>query len=251
MKRLFGQALVVGLVGSGAAALTPACADNDQSIYIRHVMAPPTNRTNGGCSYQADPSQPALFEGRLDVAIARSYTMVILVGGQFVTRGDSLTARAEPNKTHLNGAVVKVTDPNGATIGEFTAIGSGFVDQAESNTASFGLIQITAIDSTTIDRLGVTADTPKLVIANVRVFGKTLGGVDVESGEFQYPIRVCRGCLIDFSKGDDPATTGLDCNLEIDANATGQTQAPCNIGMDEATPCQLCRSFSNECKGQL
>ena len=65
--------------------------------------------------------------------------------------------------------------------------------------------------------------------------------LDLESGEFQFPIRVCNGCLISFASGDDPATPGLDCNLPLTAaSGGGAAQLPCAVGRDETTPCQLC-----------
>jgi hypothetical protein len=87
----------------------------------------------------------------------------------------------------------------------------------------------------------------KLVVANIKIFGKTLGGVDLESGEFQFPVRVCVGCLVDFSSGDDPAVAGRDCNVQI-GTGTATVVLPCAPGQDEATPCQLCSSFSELCR---
>jgi hypothetical protein len=251
MKRLLGHALVVGGIGVVATAFTPACAENDQSIYIRHVMAPPTNRQGGTCTYQPDPSQPFLTEGTLDLAVRNNYTATVLVGGQLLARGDPTNARAESNRTHMNGAVVKVTDASGGSIGEFTSLASGFVDPGQATTASYGMVAVTAIDAPTAGKLAVAVGDSKLVIANIKVFGKTLGGVDVESGEFQFPIRVCNGCLVDFTSGDDPATPGRDCNNNLSTTGSqGQTMLPCVAGQDEVTPCQLCRDFSNYCKGQ-
>jgi hypothetical protein len=252
MKRLLGQAFVVVAVGITAMAFTPACADNDQTIYVRNVVAPPSNRQNGRCIYQPDPAGVGLLEGTLDVAIRGDYSAILLVGGQGLQRADALNARVEPNRAHLNGAVVTVTDPNGGTINEFTALGSGFVDPGQGTTPSFGLIGVTLIDQATSTRIGVAPGAPaKLVVANAKVFGKTLGGVDLESGEFQFPIRVCNGCLLDFSTGDDLAVQGRDCNRTIDTTAGGGgSEPPCTPGQDENTPCQFCREFRRECRGE-
>jgi hypothetical protein len=129
-------------------------------------------------------------------------------------------------------------------LGEFTSLGSGFVEVQQNNTAAYGPISVTAIDPPTSAAIkaGLVIGGPsKLVLANIKVFGKSLGGVDLESGEFQFPIRVCRGCLVSFATGDDPATQGVDCNLPLEAQAT--TTLPCQTGQDEGLPCQLCRSL--------
>lgn len=252
MKRLLGQAFVVIAIGTLATAFTPACADNDQTIYVRNVVAPPATRQGGQCLYQPDPAAPGLSEGVLDVAIAPTYTAFLLVGGQALQRTDTLNGRIEPNRVHLNGAVVTVTDANGGSLGEFTALGSGFVDPGQGAASSFGLLGVTLLDQPTTGKLAVAPNTSRLVVANVKVFGKTLGGVDLETGEFQFPIRVCNGCLISFATGDDPATQGRDCNLSVDATGGGggsETDAPCQLGQDQGTPCQFCRDFSPACRG--
>src|SRR5690349_10740939 len=61
--RVLGQALVIGCLGTAAVAFTPACAENDQAIFIRTNLAPPQNRQNGTCLYSSDPTQAGLFEG--------------------------------------------------------------------------------------------------------------------------------------------------------------------------------------------
>mgnify|MGYP001119516755 CR=1 FL=1 len=251
MKRLFGRTLFVLAIGASALALTPACAENDESIFVRHVLAPPQTRSQSGfCTYQPDENQTALFHGVLDVELSLNYDAVLLVGGQLIPRGDQANTRAESNRVHINGAVVKVTDPAGATISEFTAIGSGFVHPGQSQNASFGLVNVTLIDAPTATQLKESLPKyldSRLVIANAKVFGKTLGGVDVESGEFQFPITVCRGCLISFATGDDPLTDGPDCSKELDT--TTQFQPPCKFGQDEGVPCQACRERSPICRG--
>ncbi len=250
MKRLFGQTLFALAVGVGSILVSSACVENDSSIFVRNVQAPPQNRQNGACLYTPDPTQPFLSEGVLDVAITPTYTGRLLVGNQLSPRGDQLNVRAESNRVHLNGAVVRVTGADGASIGEFTSVTSGFVDPGANNQPSFGIAGLTLLDAATTAAINVQGADSRLVIANVKVFGQTLGGVDVESGEFQFPIRVCNGCLIDFSRGDDPANPGLDCNLVIDTQSGGTTQFPCIPGQDEVTPCQLCAAVSSACRGQ-
>ncbi|MBX3222152.1 MAG: hypothetical protein KF795_16665 [Labilithrix sp.] len=240
MNRLFGQAVAVVVLGVVATAFTPACAENDQSIFIRNVLAPAQNRQNGQCVYTADTTQVFQSEGLLDVGIADTYVATLLVGNQLIARGNTQSVRAESNRARLNGAVVRITDPGGGVISEFTALGSGFVDPAQNNLPSYSPFFVTALDPASIQRIAqdVPVGQSRLLVANIKVFGQTLGGVDLESGEFQYPIRVCNGCLVSFATGDDPATPAIDCTLPLPDNAQGQ---PCVAGQDETTPCQLCR----------
>lgn len=244
MKRVLGRVLSVVATAVIATTLTPACAENDKSIFTQMALAPPQQRQNGACTYTNDPSQASLFEGVVDVAARDTYSATLLIGNQLLGRGDTLNGRAESNRVHLNGAIVRVTDANGAELGEFTASAMGFVDAQTANAPAYGTVSVTAIDGPTLKKLGTIAfGESKLVLANIKVFGKTLGGVDVESGEFQLPVRACNGCLISFAGGDDPAAQGVDCNLPLGGAAGGATDVvlPCTVGQDESTPCQLCQ----------
>lgn len=241
MKRLFGQILFVAGVGVTSVAVTPACVENDQSIFVRQVQAPPQNRQNGQCVFTPDATQPFLPQGTLDVGAGFPYTANLLVGSQLAPRGEQLNLRAESNRAHINGAEVRISNPDGTTVSEFTSVTSGFVDPGQNNQASFGIARLTLIDNATIAKLNVQTNAQRLVIANVKVFGQTLGGVDLEAGEFQFPIRVCRGCLIDFSRGDDPASGDRDCKLPlVTAGGADAVVIPCSPGQDEVTPCQMC-----------
>lgn len=249
--RLLGQTLVVATAIGLALTVAPACVDNDQSLYVRQVVAPPdTKSETGGCVYKPDATGTALFEGTLDLLIAQNYSAVILVGNQLIQRSDNLSARAESNKAHLDGAIVRVTDADGNDIREFTSPAAGFADNSNGIIASFGLARVTLIDSATVNSLArsITTTKEKLVLANIKVFGETLGGVDLESGEFQFPIRICRGCLISFLGADDPNSDGVDCNLQNTAAAAGgasdtldRTKLPCQAGQDEYLPCTACK----------
>lgn len=252
MKRLLGQTLAVVSVGVLATALMPACAENDSSMFVRMAIAPPQNRQNG-CVYTSDPTQPFLSSGTLDVAILAkdpTYIVELLVGSQLFDRGDQKFTRAEPNRTHVNGAVVRVTDANGGQLSEFTSLTSAFIEPQANNTPGYSPARVQALDAATARKVsaGLAPGSDTLVVANIKVFGTTLGGVDLESGEFQFPIRVCNGCLLSFNGGDDPATPGRDCSLPLPEQSN--LPIPCRPGQDEGTLCQYCRDYSDACKGQ-
>ncbi len=232
--------------------------EDDQSIFIRNAIAPPAARNGGSCLYTGDPSQPGLFGGVLDVAVRTNYELTVLVGSQLIARADPAQPRAESNRVKLNGAVVRVTDANGIQLGEFTSLGSGFVNPLTGADPGFGPFNFTAIDAPTLARIVGGANLSdqanpfsKLVIVNAKVFGATLGGVDLESGEFQFRVQVCNKCLLSFATGDDPLTEGIDCNLSTTtagAAAGAAPVLPCNPGQDEATPCEVCRVRNEACR---
>lgn len=240
MKRNWGRAAVLVAGALFAGALAPACASNDQSIFIRSALAPSQNRQNGSCLYTNDPQQASLFEGRFDLGIRDNYFAVLLVGNQMTGRADRNQNRAESNRVTMNGAVVRVTNPDGSVINEFTSLATGFADPQASDQPSFGTLGIVVIDAKTRDTLAgqfQNRQQTKLVLANVKVFGQTLGGVDVESGEYQMPIRVCKGCLVNFTDANDPnQTPNPNCKKAL----ADKNNVPCFAGQDEVTACQLC-----------
>jgi hypothetical protein len=257
--RLLGQSLFAASVIALSLMVAPACVDNDQSIYIRQVMiGTPGTGTALGCTYTADPSQPGLIApGEVDVALRENYEAVLLVGNQMNSRGDNLQTRSESNKAHLDGAIVRVTDANGNDIAEFTAQSAGFADSANGTVAGFGLIGVTLLDAPTLAKIagGLGPTDTKLVLANIKVFGETLGGDDLESGEFQWPITVCNGCLISFLGADDPLTPGVDCNLQSSAaggaaGGGGSSTATlgCHPGQDGPVSCTVCRDTNPRCR---
>ncbi|AKU96769.1 hypothetical protein AKJ09_03433 [Labilithrix luteola] len=243
MKRIWGHLVsLLGLALVGSAAF-PACATNDQSIFIRGALAPSTNRQNNVCIYTDDPSQAELFEGSVDLGIRDDYFGILLIGNQMTPRADNLNNRAESNRIHIDGAVVQVTNPDGSLIREFTSTATGFADPSSNSAPDYGTIGVTLIDAPTkaaLLPLLPNRTASKMVVAKVKAFGRTLGGLDLESGEFQFPISVCNGCLVDFSTGTDPAQPLPNCRKALDA-AAGGTALPCFVGQDERTPCQLCQ----------
>jgi hypothetical protein len=242
MNRTWGRVLTLLATGLLASALVPACATNDMSVFVRAALAPSPNRQNNLCIYTDDPQQPQLLEGTLDIAIRETYFAVLLVGNQMIPRGDPLLVRAESSRFHVEGAVVRVTwpGPDEELIHEFTSVGTGFADQGQNNAPDYALAGITALDAVTTQQIaGAVAAEPKVVVAKIRVFGRTLGGRDLESGEFQLPIRVCHGCLLRFNGAND-ATEPAERQPNCLAPLQDQSFFPCYPGQDEPTPCQYC-----------
>lgn len=243
MKRILGHVAAVFVTGLVLSAAIPACATNDQTIFVQGALAPPATRTNGICLYTSDPEQPQLFQARLDLGVTDSYVSVLLVGNQLISRGDPNNNRAESNRVRLNGAVVKVTEADGRLIREFTSYGMGFANPQVNNAADFATIGVVVLDAPTAailrPQLANRAESKTLLI-QIKVFGQTLGGTDVESGEFQLPMQVCNGCLVNFAGANDPeAATQPNCNVPLDP-ASVTTPIPCSAGQDELTPCQAC-----------
>lgn len=206
------QSLAALLVAGTAGLLAPACADNESSLFIRGCKA----YDNEDCSVDNDASGEYFFSGKLDVAVVSSYSCPLLVGNQVVARGSSDQVRSETSRVSLYSADVRITDaagnalsyPDGAEVAYSIAI-SGFVDPSDTaDSIDYGIADVTLIDQATAESLagslapGASTD----VIASVIIYGRTLGGQEVQTGEFQFPITVCRGCQCALPTDD----TGAD-----------------------------------------
>jgi hypothetical protein len=104
---------------------------------------------------------------------------------------------------------------------------------------------IVAIDGPTAATLRSSLGSRKQtrqIILNIKAFGKSLGGVDLESGEFQQSVKVCNGCLVSFAGANDPAQApNPNCLAALGSTgSSGSGQLPCFAGQEESVPCQLC-----------
>ena len=247
MKRIWGHIVSLCVAGMAVSAILPACATNDQTIFIRQAMAPSATRVNGACTYLADPQAPALLGAKLDLGLVDSYFVVLLVANQLTPRGDQANNRAESNRAHINGGIIRVTEPDGTLIREFTSTSVGFADPGQNSSPGYTLAGMVAFDALTKAAiLGTPPGLPnravqKTILLNIKAFGKTLGGEDLESGEFQLPMQVCNGCLVDFTTGqDNDAKVKPNCSLKPMTGVTTTIVNPCFLGQDESVKCETC-----------
>ncbi|WP_437588952.1 hypothetical protein [Sorangium sp. So ce1000] len=220
-RRLCALALLAasgGLLGS-------ACADNESSLFIRMRMA--EKAEEGRCNATCNPSEGFWTEDTVDAAYLGSHSAMLLVGNQVVQRGDSDVLRTETSRVQLYEAEVRVTDIEGndVTPGYVVPI-TGTVDPGASSEPGYNCADVLLIDGATMDTLRVQAAQrggDVQVWATVVVRGRTLGGQEVETAEWTYPIRVCFGCslCVDTSPPDCcKSSAGEGCEDAEDVEAT-------------------------------
>jgi hypothetical protein len=229
MKRF----LTMAVVGAGSAGLlTGGCADNDSILFIQGVFL------IEGPACEIRPEQGALLlagGGTLDVELSptKRYLAPLLVGNQITRRGSRDQLRTETSRIALKGAEVHVLSGGGATeLTAFTTLADGFVDPGSGEDAGYGAIIVTLLPAT---RDGIDQPEPGEFVdtlVSVRVFGETLGGEEVESNEFRFPVTLCAGCLV---------------GGEVDANGAcapptddPPDYAGCFLGQDVGIACSQC-----------
>lgn len=213
------------LLASSAAGLATGCVDNESSLFIVGVF----NLSASDCLAKPDSEAELLFAGTIDLAFTSTYEAALLVGNQLTEQGSREKLRTETSRMRLQGADVTLFRPDGSEV-SFTTSASGFVDNADGTDPGFAAISAQLIRD---------GDLPPgtesgVAIARVRVFGESLGGEDVESGDFDFPINVCTGCLVRF-----PAEAVLGTMCVADAEVEDE-QTVCHFGQDVPFPCTLC-----------
>jgi hypothetical protein len=247
--------LVVGaLAAVGVAVLTPACADNNSSLFVSGVLYDQAPQ----CTVQADLTQPMLGGGTLDLAFRKTYEASLLVGNQLTSRGSKETLRAETSRVTLRGAEITIADSTGHDLYRFSVNGTGFVDVSRGEDSGLGVFDAELIPASIGDKLlgrlnnlktmtgSSSQETSDLVVARVRVFGDTLGNEDLTSSELSFPITYCEGCLIDYpAEAVSGGTTGT---AQCGAMLTNVPQGGCRPGQDDPIDCRFCSSTNALCK---
>jgi hypothetical protein len=245
MKPFLRRALMLATaVGPGVLG-SPGCADSESIIFIRQVQARLASGSSG-CTVDNSPSSPFLPGGTLDIAFRHEYKADLLVGNQLVPRGNSSQLRTETARVAIQGAVVRLQDASGAVVwGPVTVPGSGFIDPASGSNPSYGVTETILLGAQFGAALAgqVGTGTVRHFVSVVKVFGRTLGGMAVESGEWQYPIDVCNGCLVAFpTEATDPNVMPTP-NCDLAAGTGTSVTPPCDVGQDDTVDCRVCKQF--------
>jgi hypothetical protein len=232
MNRMLRTLAVAGALAP-AAIVFSACADNESTLFVHGVLhvKPPL------CTV-------------LDVSLRRNYEAALLVGNQYAPRGNKQQLRTETTRVVLTGAEVTLTDgatgavfscPNQANCGQYSVYGSGFTDSSKGDDPGWGLIFAQLVPNAVGDAIANDTSNPVhtpgtsiSLVATIKVFGRSLGGQDIESGNFSFPIEVCSKCLIDFSH-TDPLPPN-NCVTPTDFTP----QAMCQEGQDDVVDCRAC-----------
>ncbi len=257
MKRVWGHVLAALSLVGGVATAFSACVHDDSTIFVQSVLAPQTSsQPETPCTYTADPTEPFLSSGVLDLALRTEYDAVFLLGNQMASQANSSQLQTETSFVNITHAIVRITTADGQELATYTRLTAATIPPASGNTPGFSTIgAVEVIDGTT---LGGPAVQQNLVpggsvrlVTNVRFAGTSLGGESVESNEFQFPVDICIGCLIGFT--NNPVCPVPNCVGNPGASTTAsQPLIPCgnNIGQDLPIDCNTCSNMGyGSCRG--
>jgi hypothetical protein len=248
MKRVWGHLLAgVSLLAGGIAAMA-SCKHNDSTLFVQDVLAAQPVSQGAECTFTSDPTQQFISSGVLDLAFRSEYDPTYLIANQSVAEVNSQQLQTETNIITVEGAVVRITDAAGNQLNTFTRLASATVYPSSGTVPGYAPITVTTVDSAT--STGLKFDNGIAVIrlvTYVKFFGQTTGGNSIESDEFEFPVDVCNGCLVQFSStSDDP--NSLQPNCRAASSSSSSLPSPCVPGQDFGIDCSLCRSVP-ACQG--
>lgn len=211
------------------------CTEEDTGLFIAgNVLLEAPD-----CVVTAEANATRLLSGTLDVALRLDYEATLLVGNQLTSRSEKENLRTETSITTITGAEVQLLTDTGEVVTEFTVPASGVIAPDSSEDPGFGIVLATLIPAATGAALAdeLEPGQSRTRVARAKVFGATLGGVDVESAEFTYVIGVCEGCLVSFPP------EALDANGNCNQPTDQEIEAPCRFGQDAPVDCRLTSVF--------
>jgi hypothetical protein len=243
MKRVRGRVFVGLMVVGFGGVVAPACAHDDTTIFVRDVLAAAPVAAGQQCVFTSDPSQQFITSGVLDIDFLDTYEAEFLVGNQLVPEANPSTPATETSFVEIQGAVVRITDALGNPLNAYTTLTGTSIPPAVGTTPSYAPIGVTILDEATVAGAAVTGGEIVRLITYASFFGKTLGGLSVTSNEFEFPVDVCRGCLIGFSPQDiSPLFAAPNCVGSGSGTTTTQS-TPCVQGQDSTVDCSECQAI--------
>jgi len=233
MQRL-RRTMAAGFLAFGAAIASSSCVDNESSLFIYGVM----EITNTQCLAKPDQSAVFIPEGTLDRVFADGYQAALLVGSHLTQRGSRDKLRTETSRLSITGAHMTLYGTNGS-VTEFDTPATGLVNPSSGTDPGLAAVFARLVRQKDLAGLG----DPGQMIARIKILGTTLGGQDIESGVFDFPITLCDGCLVTYP----PDALDPNNNNRCDAVETTQETTVCSIGQDVSFPCTYCAAFNEIC----
>lgn len=229
------KTMAAGLILLGAGLLETSCVDNLSSVFIYGVM----DLDSTQCLAQPTTTSVLLASGTLDRAFSNGYQAAFLVGNHLTSRGSREKLRTETSRLQITGAHVTLYGTTGYTT-SFDTPATGLINPATGTDPGLAAVFARIVRQQDFANLGPDGQ----MIARIKILGTTLGGQDLESGVFDYPISICTGCLVTYPSSALDPTMGGTCDQAADTMTETNI---CFFGQDGAFPCTLCAATSEIC----
>jgi hypothetical protein len=179
------------------------CAPEGSSAYVSLNIP-----LDSACIASPD-SDTFISSGTFDIAAGlrrsrfcqKSYYMHLKVNSNLKANANDATGRAEPNILQVSDAEVRLVDvEEQATISfdddlpnPFRVKANNTLQPTTGRDPTTGIVSVEAIPVGYDEQLSGYIE--KQIMAEVQIFGTTLGDVEIDFKPFSFPIRICEGCL--------------------------------------------------------
>lgn len=183
LKKLFSALSLLSLCSLGALAFG-GCADNRTTLFISGVAGFQPGDT---CEVDVSLSGTQLLSGSYDPLPGVPYVAWLIIANGMQPLGDNDTLRPETSRIQLQGAEISISAASGGSAAPaFTINFAATIHPDESEDPGLAVLPVPIVPPTL--NLG-----PGDYQVGITVFGETLGGTEVESGDFSFPVTIVPG----------------------------------------------------------
>ena len=221
---------IIALTGTGCLAHT-----GDEGMVVLNNTA----ITGMTCALMGTSGQAFQTQGMISVFSPSPYVLTPFIQSRITSTGgddSQRTIELEGARIDLRVAAATVQHPDGTytspaiTLSDasshFAELFSGNLPPMGTANVGFGLVPTTAIgEIRTMAGAGPTDRLNATVTASVVIYG-TMGGNEIDSNPFQYPVTVCNNCIVN--------NLGACLGLTTTMVRTGN---PCNPFQDGVVDC--------------
>lgn len=173
------------------------CTDDGVTMHVVCTIPPAVEE--GRCTFDSS-SETCVLSGVMNLLATQSYTQYVAVESGLKPRVREVPPQSETNGAQVTGARVEIRTAAGERIRDlsyldadgvtsisvpnpFNVVATGYIEPG--GRTAVGVLMITPQHALALAGRGL-----EQVVAAVQLLGKTDGEVEVESGEFSWPIRL-------------------------------------------------------------
>lgn len=195
------RALFLAAVLTGAATMSGGCADNRTSLVILMVQGLDEN-----CEVEPAIDSDGRARGLYDPSFEGGYVAYLLLGNGLQPLGDNDTLRAETSRIQIEGCEVSIAAAGGGAFPSFTMPIAFTIHPDDSEDLGLASVPVEIIPYSIGADMGYGT-----YLITLKVFGTTLGGKRVESGEFTFPVDVTNLARCTTFDEAGPSAEALGC----------------------------------------
>lgn len=186
------------------------CVDDNISVFVAGNIAPEI--TDGVCLY-SDKPEAFLPEGAFNIDAGGAYSVNLLVLNQLRNRATSIAS--DPNGVNIQRAEIELQDEGGTPLpispNPYSVPVTGFVESGNGVEAGQAPVRVRVLPVSVAQQLQDMGAQNSRIIAQVRLLGETNGTIDIETGQWQWPVQLCGGNCLFVCAGPEEETSMLAC----------------------------------------